>query len=73
MQSNLKLMRKEIVAEDAMIFYFSKPQGLAFRAGQPPNFTLFDPSLIYHPQFEFFPAAHGPNAALAYTNFASQN
>ena len=43
MQTNVKLIRKETVAEGTMAFHFSKPQGFEFRAGQFADFTLIDP------------------------------
>lgn len=38
-----KLKRREEVAEGTMAFYFQKPAGFEFRAGQFCNFTLLDP------------------------------
>ncbi|MFT0548409.1 FAD-dependent oxidoreductase [Allopusillimonas ginsengisoli] len=43
MQSNVKLIKKETVAEGTMAFYFSKPQGFEFRPGQFADYTLIDP------------------------------
>ncbi|MEO6985277.1 MAG: FAD-dependent oxidoreductase [Paralcaligenes sp.] len=40
---NVKLMKKETVAEGTMAFYFAKPQGFEFRAGQFADYTLIDP------------------------------
>mgnify|MGYP001549724083 CR=1 FL=1 len=44
MLANVKLIRKETIARDTMAFYFSKPKGFEFRAGQFADFTLIDPS-----------------------------
>ena len=38
-----KLARREEVAEGTMAFYFEKPAGLDFKAGQFLNYTLLDP------------------------------
>lgn len=43
MQSNVKLIGKETIAEGTMAFHFSKPNGFEFRAGQFAEFTLIDP------------------------------
>jgi ferredoxin-NADP reductase len=43
MQTNVKLIRKETIAEGTMAFHFAKPQGFEFRAGQFADFTLIDP------------------------------
>lgn len=43
MQTNVKLIKKETVAEGTMAFYFAKPQGFEFRAGQFADYTLIDP------------------------------
>lgn len=40
---NVKLIKKESVAEGTMAFYFSKPDGFEFRAGQFADCTLIDP------------------------------
>ncbi len=39
----VKLKRSEEVAEDTMAFYFEKPEGFEFKAGQTVNLTLIDP------------------------------
>lgn len=44
MITNVKLLKKEIVAEGTMAFYFEKPDGFEFRAGQFADFTLINPS-----------------------------
>ncbi|MEO6927112.1 MAG: FAD-dependent oxidoreductase [Rhodanobacter sp.] len=41
---NVKLLKKEMVAEGTMAFHFSKPDGFEFRAGQFADYTLIDPS-----------------------------
>lgn len=43
MISNVKLIKKETVAEGTMAFHFSKPEGFEFRAGQFADYTLIDP------------------------------
>ncbi|HET8942884.1 MAG TPA: FAD-dependent oxidoreductase [Rudaea sp.] len=43
MQTNVKLIRKETVANGTMAFHFSKPDGFEFRAGQFADYTLIDP------------------------------
>lgn len=43
MQTKVKLIRKETIAEGTMAFYFAKPAGFEFRAGQFGDFTLIDP------------------------------
>lgn len=43
MLANVKLIRKEMIARDTMAFYFSKPEGFEFRAGQFADYTLIDP------------------------------
>ena len=43
MLANVKLIKKETVAEDTMAFHFSKPAGFEFRAGQFADYTLIDP------------------------------
>ena len=40
---NVKLIKKETVAEGTMAFHFSKPKGFEFRAGQFADYTLIDP------------------------------
>ncbi|MGH7142377.1 MAG: FAD-dependent oxidoreductase [Candidatus Saccharimonadales bacterium] len=44
MITNVKLLKKESVAKDTMAFYFEKPEGFTFRAGQFADYTLIDPS-----------------------------
>jgi len=39
----IKLIKKEEVAEGTMAFYFEKPQGFTFKAGQFGDFTLLNP------------------------------
>ena len=41
--SNIKLLRKEGVAEETMAFHFEKPAGFEYRAGQFGDFTLINP------------------------------
>jgi ferredoxin-NADP reductase len=43
MQTKVKLIKKETVAEGTMAFHFSKPKGFEFRAGQFADYTLIDP------------------------------
>ncbi len=40
---NVKLIKKETVAEGTMAFHFAKPSGFEFRAGQFADYTLIDP------------------------------
>ncbi|MGY0692440.1 FAD-dependent oxidoreductase [Virgibacillus sp. FSP13] len=40
----IKLLKKEMVANDTMAFHWEKPDGFEFRAGQFGDFTLIDPS-----------------------------
>ncbi len=44
MLANVKLIKKEVVADGTMSFHFSKPDGFEFRAGQFADYTLLDPS-----------------------------
>lgn len=44
MVQNVKLIKKEEVANGTMAFYFEKPEGLEFRAGQFADYTLLNPS-----------------------------
>lgn len=41
---NIKLIKKEEVAEGTMAFHFEKPRGFEFKAGQFGDFTLLNPS-----------------------------
>jgi ferredoxin-NADP reductase len=43
MKTNIKLIRKETIAEGTMAFHFNKPEGFSFRAGQFADFTLINP------------------------------
>lgn len=43
MKVNVKLIRKETVANGTMAFHFAKPEGFEFRAGQFADYTLIDP------------------------------
>lgn len=43
MQANVKLIKKEVIAEGTMAFHFSKPEGFEFRAGQFADYTLINP------------------------------
>ncbi len=43
MLANVKLIKKETIAEGTMAFHFSKPEGFEFRAGQFADFSLIDP------------------------------
>lgn len=40
---NVRLLRKETVAEGTMAFHFEKPDGFTFKPGQFADFTLIDP------------------------------
>lgn len=40
---NVKLVKKEEIAKDTMAFYFEKPEGFDFRAGQFADYTLIKP------------------------------
>ena len=40
---NIKLLKKQEIAKDTMAFYFEKPQGFEYRAGQFADYTLIDP------------------------------
>ncbi len=44
MITNVKLLKKETVAEGTVAFHFEKPKGFTFRAGQFADYTLIDPS-----------------------------
>lgn len=44
MIANVKLIKKDIVAEGTTAFHFEKPMGFEFRAGQFADFTLISPS-----------------------------
>ena len=44
MIQNIKLIKKEEVAEGTMAFHFAKPEGFTFRAGQFADYTLLNPS-----------------------------
>lgn len=43
MVQNVKLIKKEDIANGTMAFHFSKPAGFEFRAGQFIDYTLIDP------------------------------
>src|SRR5690242_7897259 len=43
MVQNVKLIRKEPVADGTMAFHFEKPAGFEFRAGQFGDITLLNP------------------------------
>lgn len=43
MLANVKLIKKETIADGTMAFHFSKPDGFEFRAGQFADYTLIDP------------------------------
>ncbi len=43
MIANIKLLKKEIVANGTMAFHFEKPEGFTFRAGQFADYTLINP------------------------------
>ena len=43
MITNIKLIKKEEIANGTMAFYFEKPEGFEFRAGQFADYTLVNP------------------------------
>lgn len=43
MIQNIKLLKKELIAKDTMAFYWEKPTGFEFTAGQFGDFTLINP------------------------------
>lgn len=43
MVTNIKLIKKEEIANETMAFYFEKPEGFEYRAGQFADYTLIDP------------------------------
>lgn len=43
MVTNIKLIKKEEIANGTMAFYFEKPEGFEYRAGQFADYTLIDP------------------------------
>lgn len=43
MKTSVTLVKKEIIAKGTMAFYFTKPDGFEFRAGQFVDYTLIDP------------------------------
>lgn len=43
MIQNVKLIKKETIANGTMAFYFEKPEGFTFQAGQFADYTLIDP------------------------------
>lgn len=43
MVANIKLIKKEEIANGTMAFYFEKPEGFEFRAGQFADYTLINP------------------------------
>jgi ferredoxin-NADP reductase len=43
MVTNVKLLKKKTIAKDTMAFYFEKPEGFEYRAGQFSDYTLIDP------------------------------
>lgn len=44
MIANIKLLKKETIANETMAFHFERPEGFTFRAGQFLDMTLIDPS-----------------------------
>jgi ferredoxin-NADP reductase len=42
--STVKLIKKEVIARDTMAFYFERPEGFNYRAGQFGDITLLHPS-----------------------------
>lgn len=43
MVTNIKLIKKQEIANGTMAFYFEKPEGFEFRAGQFADYTLINP------------------------------
>ncbi|HJP81765.1 MAG TPA: FAD-dependent oxidoreductase [Candidatus Saccharimonadales bacterium] len=43
MSYTVTLIKKELVAKDTMAFYFSKPDGFTYKAGQYADYTLINP------------------------------
>lgn len=43
MVTNVKLLKKEMIANETMVFHWQKPEGFEFRAGQFGDFTLINP------------------------------
>jgi ferredoxin-NADP reductase len=43
MSYTVALTKKELVAKDTMAFYFKKPEGFTYRAGQYADYTLINP------------------------------
>ncbi len=43
MAQDVRLVRRETVAERTVAFYFERPEGFAYEAGQNATFTLIDP------------------------------
>lgn len=43
MITNIKLIKKEMIANETMAFHWQKPEGFIFRAGQFGDFTLLNP------------------------------
>lgn len=43
MIANVKLLKKETIANGTMAFHFEKPEGFTFRAGQFADYTLINP------------------------------
>ncbi len=43
MITNIKLLKREEIANGTMAFHFEKPEGFTFRAGQFADYTLIDP------------------------------
>jgi ferredoxin-NADP reductase len=43
MVTNVKLLKKQEIAKDTMAFYFEKPKGFEYRAGQFSDYTLINP------------------------------
>lgn len=69
MKTNVKLIRKETIANGTMAFHFTKPSGFEFRAGQFADYTLIDPPETDEEgntrAFSFVQAPHEPNLVAA--------
>ncbi|MFB4168412.1 FAD-dependent oxidoreductase [Virgibacillus sp. JSM 102003] len=44
MSNTIKLIKKEVIANDTMLFHWEKPEGVEFKAGQFGEFNLIEPS-----------------------------
>src|SRR5260221_11892027 len=69
MVSETRLLRRETVAERTMAFYFERPAGFEFQAGQNAQFTLVEPKQFdafgVSRTFSFASAPHEPELMVA--------